>query len=81
MFLHLQDILQLISQTPKIDVNIQIENGDTPLHAYVRKGPSGYPLLLTLLSHCDPSRLQLETYGENLNTPLHLAAEVCSMLP
>ena len=72
----IQVVIRLLSNTPPIDVSSKLANGDSPLHTYVRKGSAGYPLLLALISHCDPDRLDLDVHGEKLNTPLHLASEV-----
>ena len=66
----------LSSAALSVDINAQLANGDTPLHVYVRQGDKGYSLLLALMSHSDPDILDLDTHGEKLNTPLHVASEV-----
>lgn len=72
----LQAVIKLLTDNPNMNVNSSLENGDTPLHTYVRRGDKGYTLLLALLSHSDPDHLDLEAPGEKLNTPLHVASQV-----
>ena len=50
------------------------ENGDTPLHVYVRDGR--YECLLSLLVHSNPDSLSIDFPAGDLNTPLHVAAQV-----
>lgn len=58
----------------RADASVTLENGDTPLHVYVKENK--YDCLITLLIHYDPGSLPIDHPAETLNTPLHVAAQV-----
>ena len=69
----LQEVQKLLAR--RADPNAILENGDTPLHVYVKE--DRYDCLLSLLIHYDPESLEINHPAEMLNTPLHVAAQVC----
>jgi len=69
---HTQHVQKLLKNNP--DPDAVDDNGDTPLHAYVkRKDKHKFDCLVTFLIH---SKCDLDKPNANDMTALHLAAEV-----
>ena len=72
MHTHIQHVQKLLKNNP--DPDAVDDNGDTPLHAYVkRKDKHKFDCLTTLLIH---SKCDLDKPNHDGMTALHLAAEV-----
>ena len=70
--MHTQHVQKLLKNNP--DPDAVDDNGDTPLHAYVkRKDKHKFDCLVTFLIH---SKCDLDKPNANDMTALHLAAEV-----
>ena len=76
MFL-LQKVLKYLDQKG-VDANALDENGDTPLHAYVRrKDKNKLECLMIFLINAS---YEVDKLNKSGDTPLHLACKVCVLL-